>query len=299
MISLYVALEKMQRAFEQASMAAEDRLAFGLRQHEEQNRRIISLRVAEVKLRKTNEKLLLEKREMIEENEGILRELVEYRGRDSERCVSQLQENLRVLVQENLDLKNQLAEQTLKCQVECERLTKKNSVLKHNFFIIEAKYKKLRDDLLLEAGNNRKEKEKENVVSTEANPVVRRTTTTPKIRRSKTEVSAATTGSADNSGKKALKRSLTEASVADSSRKRSRETGKFVEVVRGKNARAALPGHDCEECRAFYTALQRSGVVSKESMAEHLQLCSRHKHASTPPDTPEGFWSNNMSMPTP
>lgn len=60
----------------------------------------------------------------------------------------------------------------------------------------------------------------------------------------------------------------------------------YQEVVRGKEARAALPGHDCEECRKFLDALgpgfDRDEVV---------QRCSRHRAKQAPPSTPSNFWA--------
>lgn len=52
---------------------------------------------------------------------------------------------------------------------------------------------------------------------------------------------------------------------------------KFIDVVRSKAARAALPGHECLECSAFYKAMLEQGIFSTERKLEMLQECSRHK----------------------
>mmetsp|Transcript_12861 Transcript_12861/g.27855 ORF Transcript_12861/g.27855 Transcript_12861/m.27855 type:complete len:393 (+) Transcript_12861:97-1275(+) len=56
-------------------------------------------------------------------------------------------------------------------------------------------------------------------------------------------------------------------------------------VVRGKEQRLALPGHDCEMCRRFYAAAgMGSGLKS-----------SRHRSEHAPTNTPPGFW--DLSFP--
>ena len=44
---------------------------------------------------------------------------------------------------------------------------------------------------------------------------------------------------------------------------------KYTEKVLGKDARAALQGHDCAECKRFY---EKSGLEGYG-----MQLCSRHR----------------------
>ncbi|CAE7818360.1 cdkal1 [Symbiodinium sp. CCMP2456] len=56
-------------------------------------------------------------------------------------------------------------------------------------------------------------------------------------------------------------------------------------VVRGKEQRLALPGHDCEMCRRFYAA---AGVGS-------ALKSSRHRSEHAPTNTPPGFW--DLSFP--
>ena len=70
-----------------------------------------------------------------------------------------------------------------------------------------------------------------------------------------------------------------------------------VEVVRKKNEREALRGHQCSECAAYYTALVQQGIVSEENMEEMLQQCSRHKAKWSPPHTPEGYWDLTVRTP--
>ena len=60
----------------------------------------------------------------------------------------------------------------------------------------------------------------------------------------------------------------------------------FQEVVRGKDARAALPGHDCEECRKFLDALGND-TGFRDTI---VQECSRHRSRFAPPSTPKDYW---------
>lgn len=64
----------------------------------------------------------------------------------------------------------------------------------------------------------------------------------------------------------------------------------YVEVVRNREARAALPGHDCVECRKYYEALGGLGDAELQK-----SKCSRHRARFVPYDTPDGFW--NLSFP--
>lgn len=61
---------------------------------------------------------------------------------------------------------------------------------------------------------------------------------------------------------------------------------KFVDVVRGKEKRAALRGHKCPRCEEFFEAMQDDQL----DLAEFCRNCSRHRQAFTPEHTPEGFW---------
>eukprot|EP00579_Thalassiosira_antarctica_P009476 CAMPEP_0201919124 /NCGR_PEP_ID=MMETSP0903-20130614/8109_1 /ASSEMBLY_ACC=CAM_ASM_000552 /TAXON_ID=420261 /ORGANISM="Thalassiosira antarctica, Strain CCMP982" /LENGTH=900 /DNA_ID=CAMNT_0048455587 /DNA_START=108 /DNA_END=2810 /DNA_ORIENTATION=+ len=60
----------------------------------------------------------------------------------------------------------------------------------------------------------------------------------------------------------------------------------YQEVVRGRDKRAALPGHDCEECRKFFDALGK-GYDTGQMVME----CSRHRARHVPPSTPPNFWN--------
>lgn len=62
----------------------------------------------------------------------------------------------------------------------------------------------------------------------------------------------------------------------------------YVEVVRNRDARAALPGHDCVECRKYYAALD--GVLSDDDIARAKATCSRHRARFEPYNTPDDFW---------
>ena len=67
----------------------------------------------------------------------------------------------------------------------------------------------------------------------------------------------------------------------------------YHEVVRGRERRRALPGHECEQCEAFYAALCRGGKED-EAPFDRAQLiadCSRHRCGHDPTNlTPDGFW---------
>ncbi|KAJ0393978.1 hypothetical protein ATCC90586_009081 [Pythium insidiosum] len=59
----------------------------------------------------------------------------------------------------------------------------------------------------------------------------------------------------------------------------------YLEVVRNREQRAALPGHDCDECRKYYEALD--GLVPE---SEIKARCSRHRARHEPYQTPDDFW---------
>ena len=61
---------------------------------------------------------------------------------------------------------------------------------------------------------------------------------------------------------------------------------KYTEKVLGKDARAALQGHDCAECKRFY---EKSGLEGYG-----MQLCSRHRAKYKNPETPPGYWGLSM-----
>lgn len=58
-------------------------------------------------------------------------------------------------------------------------------------------------------------------------------------------------------------------------------------VVRGRDARMALQGFDCEQCRAFY---QATGIDPGGGLKS-----SRHRYQHPPKETPPGFW--DLSFP--
>ena len=72
---------------------------------------------------------------------------------------------------------------------------------------------------------------------------------------------------------------------ASNNRKNDKENQfRYVEVVRNRADRAALPGHDCVECRKYYDALG-------EAMPDdHRDACSRHRARFEPYCTPDDFW---------
>lgn len=78
------------------------------------------------------------------------------------------------------------------------------------------------------------------------------------------------------------------AAATASSRDKENRQFAYVEVVRNREARAALPAHDCPECAKYYAAL--GDTVSAEQVAEHKRACSRHRARYQPYETPDDFW---------
>ncbi|RHZ19144.1 hypothetical protein DYB31_006462 [Aphanomyces astaci] len=58
---------------------------------------------------------------------------------------------------------------------------------------------------------------------------------------------------------------------------------KYIEVVRKRDERMALPGHACDECARYYAAL--GDEFDGDQFA-----CSRHRAKWEPYATPEDFW---------
>lgn len=65
------------------------------------------------------------------------------------------------------------------------------------------------------------------------------------------------------------------------------DTFRYVDVVRKKAEREALPGHDCPRCAKFYAALE---INDPHTLRELQNGCSRHRQQYQNPDTPEDFW---------
>lgn len=65
---------------------------------------------------------------------------------------------------------------------------------------------------------------------------------------------------------------------------------KYKEVVRGKTARAALPGHECEECRKFNDAIYAQTGADMPGREQMIKECSRHRSRFVPDFTPAGYW---------
>ncbi|KAL4094516.1 hypothetical protein PRIC1_010177 [Phytophthora ramorum] len=61
----------------------------------------------------------------------------------------------------------------------------------------------------------------------------------------------------------------------------------YVEVVRNREERKALPAHDCLECKKYYDALGGLGAVDA---AAQKNKCSRHRARFEPYQTPDDFW---------
>jgi hypothetical protein len=62
---------------------------------------------------------------------------------------------------------------------------------------------------------------------------------------------------------------------------------KHVEVVRGKKKRECLPGHSCQCCDPFWSAVCDGNDVFDR---KQFQDCSRHRAAHSPENTPPNFW---------
>ncbi|KAK1946738.1 DNA endonuclease RBBP8 [Phytophthora citrophthora] len=61
----------------------------------------------------------------------------------------------------------------------------------------------------------------------------------------------------------------------------------YVEVVRNREERKALPAHDCFECTKYYDAL---GGIGENDAAAQKNKCSRHRARFEPYQTPDDFW---------
>jgi hypothetical protein len=63
----------------------------------------------------------------------------------------------------------------------------------------------------------------------------------------------------------------------------------YQEVVRKRDERMDLPGHDCEECRKFLDAMEAAGGdIDRE---EIINNCSRHRSKHKPMSTPPHYWT--------
>ena len=65
---------------------------------------------------------------------------------------------------------------------------------------------------------------------------------------------------------------------------------KYQEVVRGKEARAALPAHECEACRKFNDAVYAQTGADMPGREQMVKECSRHRARFAPELTPADFW---------
>jgi len=210
----------------------------------------------------------------------------------------------------------ELVQELRRCRDENSKLTRKNDTLKHNFFFLEDKYKKLRSklqDVVQDAQHEvcppaaaapRSDKKRsaahikeENAEEKEASSRV------PKRRHTEILPGMSATSSSrpvpTSKDSRALRRVQT-APLAHSNAPQQPRVDKYTEVVRNKAERAALAGHTCDECRQFYGVLMEQGFITASQLPGYLQECSRHKAKFSPDKTPEGFWDDeNFSMPTP
>ena len=73
-------------------------------------------------------------------------------------------------------------------------------------------------------------------------------------------------------------------------KKIKKHSHKFVEKVLGKDARAALPGHDCPECASFWGGTGMPAEIGQQFCNKH----SRHRAQFKLPSTPENYWALSM-----
>lgn len=72
----------------------------------------------------------------------------------------------------------------------------------------------------------------------------------------------------------------------------------YIETVRNRAEREALPGHMCGECNRYYEALAQQGMLFDDAARREMLLqCSRHKARWSPPRTPNGFWDVDVNTP--
>lgn len=72
-------------------------------------------------------------------------------------------------------------------------------------------------------------------------------------------------------------------------------TFKYKEVVRGKDARRALPAHECEHCIKFNNAVEAQTGASVLNREQMLHECSRHRASHAPESTPPDYWEMSFA----
>ena len=75
----------------------------------------------------------------------------------------------------------------------------------------------------------------------------------------------------------------------------SKEHFKYKEVVRGKNAREALKGFDCEQCGGFFNAILEGKGSEVYNRNDLICKCSRHRSKWSPDKTPKDFWEMSFA----
>ncbi|KAG1657345.1 DNA endonuclease RBBP8 [Nymphon striatum] len=65
---------------------------------------------------------------------------------------------------------------------------------------------------------------------------------------------------------------------------------KFKEVVRKKEDRKKLDGHNCHECQKYYGDLN----LPEEELKKRMKYCSRHRAKYSPEKSPEHFWEVDL-----
>jgi hypothetical protein len=224
--------------------------------------------------------------------------------------------------------RSKFEEELRRKEISIATLQTKNDVLKHNFFLLEDKYKKLRAKLhefqeaevaqpikLENGAENGRDLASEDISDHSSLKRKRRD-----LWQSSKELIILPIASAPLQDTKALHESSynarknraaatsdhyqAEASISvrpiPSAYNSENTSNKYIEVVRNKAQRAALAGHTCDECREFYRVLLEQGFIGPDELQGYLQECSRHKSRFSPDNTPAGFWDeDNFSMPTP
>jgi hypothetical protein len=77
--------------------------------------------------------------------------------------------------------------------------------------------------------------------------------------------------------------------------KQNSSSFKYKEVVRGKTARVALKGFDCEQCGGFFNAVLEGKGSEIYNRDDLICKCSRHRSKWSPDKTPKDFWEMSFA----
>ncbi|KAI9919020.1 hypothetical protein PsorP6_011955 [Peronosclerospora sorghi] len=115
----------------------------------------------------------------------------------------------------------------------------------------------------------------------------------PGSKRKRNELAATWAEEKQKIGKKPAQKHIVNVSASETSNKENVQTLNraqsfaYVEVVRNRDERKALPGHDCVQCKKYYNALDENGAADA---AAQKGKCSRHRARLEPYETPDDFW---------